>query len=630
MEKLEPKTDGASQDIVADNIDKLRELFPDAFTEGSDADGPRWKVDFDALKACLGDYVEDERERYSFTWNGKDRARRIAQTPSAGTLRPCPEESVNWDTTQNLFIEGDNLEVLKLLQKSYHKQVKMIYIDPPYNTGGEFIYPDRFQDNLDTYLRYTGQVDDDGFKTSANSESAGRYHTNWLNMMYPRLRLARNLLKDDGVIFVSIDDHEVQNLRQIMDEVFGPENFIATIMWQKVFSPKNSARHFSVDHDYLIVYARSSETWTPQLLPRTKGQDDLYKNPDNDPRGPWTSSDLSARNYYGAGSYAVTSPGGRVFDGPAPGRYWSISETRFWELNAENRIWWGTDKNSMPRFKRFLNKVQAGRVPQTLWKYSDVGHTQEAKKELLSRLEFDSSESVFDTPKPTRLMQQMLRIGTKNDEQAIVLDFFAGSATLGDATMQLNAEDGGDRRYILAQLPEQTDAEDYATIADMGKARLRAAIKSISVDDDKAHAKTTDLGFKVFKLSDSNIVPWAPSAGDLKTSLFDSVDNIRHDRSEADVLSELLLKYGLDLAVPIEARDINGKTVHIIGAGALVVCLADTVGLELVNGIAALKTELAPEVMRVVFKDNGFTNDVVKTNAVQILRQAGVEDVKSL
>jgi len=630
MEKLEPKTDGASQDIVADNIDKLRELFPDAFTEGSDADGPRWKVDFDALKACLGDYVEDERERYSFTWNGKDRARRIAQTPSAGTLRPCPEESVNWDTTQNLFIEGDNLEVLKLLQKSYHKQVKMIYIDPPYNTGGEFIYPDRFQDNLDTYLRYTGQVDDDGFKTSANSESAGRYHTNWLNMMYPRLRLARNLLKDDGVIFVSIDDHEVQNLRQIMDEVFGPENFIATIMWQKVFSPKNSARHFSVDHDYLIVYARSSETWTPQLLPRTKGQDDLYKNPDNDPRGPWTSSDLSARNYYGAGSYAVTSPGGRVFDGPAPGRYWSISETRFWELNAENRIWWGTDKNSMPRFKRFLNKVQAGRVPQTLWKYSDVGHTQEAKKELLSRLEFDSSESVFDTPKPTRLMQQMLRIGTKNDEQAIVLDFFAGSATLGDATMQLNAEDGGDRRYILAQLPEQTDAEDYATIADMGKARLRAAIKSISVDDDKAHAKTTDLGFKVFKLSDSNIVPWAPSAGDLKTSLFDSVDNIRHDRSEADVLSELLLKYGLDLAVPIEARDINGKTVHIIGAGALVVCLADTVGLELVNGIAALKTELAPEVMRVVFKDNGFTDDVVKTNAVQILRQAGVEDVKSL
>ena len=630
MDKLDPKTDGASQDIVAENIDKLRELFPDAFTEGSDANGPRWKVDFDALKGCLGEYVEDERERYSFTWNGKARARRIAQTPSTGTLRPCPEESVNWDTTQNLFIEGDNLEVLKLLQKSYHKQVKMIYIDPPYNTGGEFIYPDRFQDNLDTYLRYTGQVDDDGFKTSANSESAGRYHTNWLNMMYPRLRLARNLLKDDGVIFVSIDDHEVQNLRQIMDEVFGPENFIATIMWQKVFSPKNSARHFSVDHDYLIVYARSSETWTPQLLPRTKGQDDLYKNPDNDPRGPWTSSDLSARNYYGAGSYAVTSPGGRVFDGPAPGRYWSISETRFWELNAENRIWWGTDKNSMPRFKRFLNKVQAGRVPQTLWKYSDVGHTQEAKKELLSRLEFDSSESVFDTPKPTRLMQQMLRIGTKNDEQAIVLDFFAGSATLGDATMQLNAEDGGDRRYILAQLPEQTDAEDYATIADMGKARLRAAIKSISVDDDKAHAKTTDLGFKVFKLSDSNIVPWAPSAGDLKTSLFDSVDNIRHDRSEADVLSELLLKYGLDLAVPIEARDINGKTVHIIGAGALVVCLADTVGLELVNGIAALKTELAPEVMRVVFKDNGFTDDVVKTNAVQILRQAGVEDVKSL
>lgn len=630
MEKLNSKTGGASKDIVADNIDRLRELFPDAFTEGSDAAGPRWKVDFEALKACLGDYVEDERERYSFTWNGKARARRIAQTPSTGTLRPCPEESVNWDTTQNLFIEGDNLEVLKLLQKSYHKQVKMIYIDPPYNTGGEFIYPDRFQDNLETYLRYTGQVDGEGFKTSANAESAGRYHTNWLNMMYPRLRLARNLLKDDGVIFVSIDDHEVQNLRQVMDEVFGPENFIATIIWQKVYSPKNSARHFSEDHDYLVVYARSDEVWAPSLLPRSAAQDAAYSNPDNDPRGPWKASDLSARNYYSQGTYSITCPSGRVIERPPSGTYWRFSKEKFQALDADKRIWWGKDGNNTPAIKRFLTEVKQGRVPQTLWSYKEVGHTQKAKKELLERLQFQSSETVFDTPKPTSLVKQMLRIGTKPAEEALILDFFAGSATLGDATMQLNAEDGGDRRYVLAQLPEQTDAEDYATIADMGKARLRAAVESISEDDDKAHAKTTDLGFKVFKLSDSNIVPWTPSAGDLKTSLFDSVDNIRHDRSAPDVLSELLLKYGLDLAKPIEEREINGKAVHIIGAGALVVCLADAVDLELVKGIAALKAELAPEVMRVVFKDNGFTDDVVKTNAVQILRQAGVEDVKSL
>lgn len=636
MEKLDPKHDGASPDVVQDNIDKLRELFPDAFTEGSDRGGPRWKVDFDALRQILGDYTEDERERYSFTWHGKARARQIAQTPSAGTLRPCPEESVNWDTTQNLFIEGDNLEVLKLLQKSYHKQVKMIYIDPPYNTGGEFIYPDRFQDNLDTYLRYTGQIDDRGFKISANSEASGRYHTNWLNMMYPRLRLARNLLQYDGAIFVSIDDHEVQNLRQIMDEIFGPENFIATVIWQKVYSPKNSAKHFSEDHDYIVVYARSSDNWAPRSLPRTSEQDSLYKNPDNDPRGPWMSDNLTARNYYGEGTYPVESPTGKKFDGPPSGRYWAISEKRFKELDADNRIWWGSDGNGMPRFKRFLSEVSSGRVPQTLWQYSEVGHTQDAKRELLRRLEFDSSDSVFDTPKPTRLIKQMLRIGTKPNDAELALDFFAGSATVGDATMQLNAEDGGNRRYLLVQLPERTEAEDYATIGDIGKARLRAAGEAIREEQGNRSGNASDvtaeqdLGFKVLKLSASNIRPWDPNGDDLKTSLFEVVENIKPDRTERDVLYELLLKYGLDLAVPIEEREIAGKTVYIIGAGALVVCLASDIDLEVVSGIASLRDELTPEVMRVVFKDAGFANDVVKTNTVQILRQAGIEDVKSL
>lgn len=633
MDKLDPKTDGASQDIVADNIDKLRELFPDAFTEGSDADGPRWKVDFDALKACLGEYVEDERERYSFTWHGKARARRIAQTPSAGTLRPCPEESVNWDTTQNLFIEGDNLEVLKLLQKSYHKQVKMIYIDPPYNTGGEFIYPDRFQDNLDTYLRYTGQMDGEGFKTSANSESAGRYHTNWLNMVYPRLRLARNLLRDDGVIFISIDDTESGNIKKILDEIFGEENFVANFVWQKRTTRENRSV-FSFNHDYVLCYARHIQdfTTTRPLLPLTEAVKKRYSNPDSDKRGPWQSVSLNAQAGPGRRSeqfYSVTTPGGRVVDPPA-GRCWIVTKVRMDELIAENRVWFGENGNNVPRQKIFLPDAREGLTPHTLWTADEVGTNDSAKKELTKL--FDGV-SVFDTPKPVELLARIIDLSMADG--GIALDFFAGSAPLAEATLKASAKDGYQRRFIAVQLPEAIDDSlpqsrrirelGLLSIADIGKERVRRITKQLS---DQGTEQV--CGFKVFKLSDSNIVPWAPGTDDLKTSLFDSVDNIRHDRSEADVLSELLLKYGLDLAVPIEARDINGKTVHIIGAGALVVCLADAVDLELVTGIAALKTELAPEVMRVVFKDNGFANDVVKTNAVQILRQAGVEDVKSL
>ncbi len=306
MEKLDPRTDGATPDIVQQNIEKLRELFPDAFTEGSDEDlsagaqagGPRWKVDFDALREILGNYVEDSQERYSFTWNGKALARRIAQTPSTGTLRPCPEESVNWDTTKNLFIEGDNLEVLKLLQKSYHKKVKMIYIDPPYNTGKDFIYPDDFSDNIKNYMELTGQIDGEGRRLSTNAETSGRYHTDWLNMMYPRLKLARNLLREDGVIFISIDDNEVANLRKLCDEIFGEENFVASVIWQKVFSPKNTAAYFSEDHDYILVFANRKEVWTPELLPRSEENTARYTNPDDDPRGPWMSGAIQARNYY--------------------------------------------------------------------------------------------------------------------------------------------------------------------------------------------------------------------------------------------------------------------------------------------------------------------------------------------
>jgi len=329
-----------SADVVAAHIEQLKSLFPEAFTEG--------KVDFEVLKGLLGGTVDEREEKYGLNWHGKRRARQIALIPSTGTLRPCPEESVDWDTTQNLVIEGDNLEVLKLLQKSYAGKVKLIYIDPPYNTGKDFVYPDNFQDNIKNYLELTGQVDGEGRKLSSNSEASGRFHTDWLNMMYPRLKLARTLLKDDGVIVISISDYESHNLRHVMNEVFGEENFIAAVIWQKVYSPKNSARHFSEDHDYVLVYAQSGEKWTPCLLPRTEEMEARYINPDNDPRGPWKPGDLSARNYYGEGTYPVACPSGRTIEGPPSGRYWVISKAKFDELNSDTRIWWGSDGNNVP------------------------------------------------------------------------------------------------------------------------------------------------------------------------------------------------------------------------------------------------------------------------------------------
>ena len=435
-----------SADVVAANIEQLKSLFPEAFTEG--------KVDFEVLKGLLGGTVDEREEKYGLNWHGKRRARQIALTPSTGTLRPCPEESVDWDTTQNLMIEGDNLEVLKLLQKSYAGKVKLIYIDPPYNTGKDFVYPDNFQDNIKNYLELTGQVDGDGRKLSSNSEASGRFHTDWLNMMYPRLKLARTLLKDDGVIFISISDHEFHNLRHLMNEVFGEENFVATVIWQKVYSPKNSARHFSEDHDYVLVYAQSGEKWTPCLLPRTEEMEARYINPDNDPRGPWKPGDLSARNYYGEGTYPVACPSGRIIQGPPSGRYWVISKAKFDELNSDTRIWWGSDGNNVPAIKRFLSEVQQGRVLQTFWSYEEVGHTQEAKKELISTIEFPNSDAVFETPKPTRLIHRMLQLATKPEDSSLVLDFFAGSGSTLHGVLSQNAADGGNRRCILVQLPE--------------------------------------------------------------------------------------------------------------------------------------------------------------------------------
>jgi adenine-specific DNA-methyltransferase len=428
------KLDGFSKDMEQTEREKLATVFPQCFVEG--------RMDIDKLLNLCGEYIIPDSEKYEFRWQGKHESLRLAQQRSTATLRPCPEESVDFDTTQNLYIEGDNLEVLKLLQTPYYRKVKMIYIDPPYNTGNDFVYEDDFRDTLARYKEVTSQT------TKSNPESMGRFHTNWLNMMYPRLRLAASLLRDDGVIFISIDDNEQANLKKLCDEVFGEENFVATVIWQKVYSPKNSAKHFSEDHDFVLVYARNAEQWRPRLLPRTEEMTARYINPDNDPRGSWKPGDLSARNYYGEGTYQITCPSGRVIDGPPTGRYWVVSQKKFQEMEADGRIWWGEKGDNNPSVKRFLSEVQDGAVPQTLWFYKDVGHTQEAKKELLATMSFNSSDDVFETPKPRRLIQRMLRVATTPDENDIILDFFSGSGTTGHAVMELNKEDGGNRHFI--------------------------------------------------------------------------------------------------------------------------------------------------------------------------------------
>lgn len=636
MQKIEPYAPEAqSADLVADNISKLKALFPELVSETVHEGKTTATLNVDVLKALVGDQtVTDADEKYGLNWHGKRKARQMALTPSTGTLRPCPEESVDWETTQNLMIEGDNLEVLKLLQKSYAGKVKLIYIDPPYNTGKDFVYPDNFQDNIRNYLEITGQTEG-GVRISSNTDASGRFHTDWLNMIYPRLKLAHSLLANDGAIFVSIADHEVHNLRAAMNEVFGEENFVACVIWQKVFSPKNSARHFSEDHDYIVVYAKNAEIWTPRLLPRTAEMEARYSNPDNDKRGPWTSGDLSARNYYGEGTYAVTCPSGRVINGPPPGTYWRVSKEKFNEMDQDGRIWWGADGGNMPRLKRFLSEVKDGRVPQTLWTYEAVGHTQEAKKELIATVNFPNSDVVFDTPKPTRLLRRILQIATAPDSTDLVIDFFAGTGSTMDAMFQQNAEDGGSRRCILVQLPEPLENGEsvgWASVADITKARLVGAGKR----QRAAGADTAgDVGFRVFKLDTSNIRAWNPNPTDVKASLFAHLDHIEPGRSNDDVLYEVLLKLGLDLCVPMEHKNIAGKAVHSVGGGALLACLDAHIGVSdaeaLALGMAEWREQQGTATeTTAIFRDSAFENDVAKSNVAAILEQHGIKQVRSL
>lgn len=610
--------DGQSLDIQQENIEALQQLFPELVRDG--------KVNFDVFRQVFGDLgvLEEGEEKFGLNWHGKKKARQNAFTPSLGTLLPCPEESVDWDTTQNLFIEGDNLEVLKLLQKSYANKVKMIYIDPPYNTGKEFIYPDRFQENLDTYLNYTGQVNEEGLRLSSDTETQGRKHTAWLNMIYPRLSLAKALLRKDGVIFISIDDGEVANLKNIMSEIFGEENFLANLIWQKKFAPQNDAKFFSENHEHILVYAKNYHEFQIGLLPRSDEADSRYKNLDNDARGLWASGDMTRAEYRPNDYYPIISPKtGKVFY-PPEGNSWRRPKEIVEELIKDNRIWFGEDGNNFPRAKRFLTEVKQGITPQTIWERKDVGDTQEGKKFIK---QYFNNSSVFETPKPPRLIEKMLRVANVDDGD-LILDFFAGSCSTAEAVMNYEKK----LKFIMVQLPElcleksEPFKAGFKNIAEIGKERIRRSLQSVS---------TKSNGFKCFKLSSSNFRIWNSNVIDLEDSLDLNQNHILDGRTELDVLYELLLKRGIDLATPIEKREINSKTLYSIGYGAVFACLDDSIlasDLDVItSAIIEWHKELAPSNdTHIFFKDSAFQDDVVKTNLTAILEQNGLKHVRSL
>lgn len=617
-----------SADIVAGNADALKALFPEAFKEGM--------IDFDVLKQLLGKSVDERDEKYGLNWHGKRRARQIALAPSAGTLLPCPNESVDWDTTQNLMIEGDNLEVLKLLQKSYSGKVKLIFIDPPYNTGGDFVYPDDFQDSIGNYLSLTGQVED-GRKLSSNTETSGRFHTDWLNMMYPRLRLARNLLRSDGVLFVTIDDNEAQRLRLLLDEIFGEENFVANVVWNHTKQSKNDERFFSRHHNQILVFRRS-DALEAFRFDRSAKDNANYANPDGDPKGDWRPGDVRSPSLRETLKFKLRTPSGKFIEPPDNG--WRWAEETIQTKIASGEIVFSADESRIIR-KIYLSE-QDGRTPENLWLAEFAGTTRNANAELKDLF----GESPFDTPKPVQLMTKIISLCTSAKDD-IVLDFFAGSGTTGHAVMSQNSVDEGTRRYVVVQLPEPLDSGNKEqrvaaeccdgigkprTIAELTKERLRRAAAAVKNANPMFSG---DTGFRVFKLASSNIAAWEPNPADIEGSLLKNAEHIVQGRKEADVLYELLLKLGLDLCVPIQEKKIAGKTVYSIGGGALIVCLADELSKEKIEevakGIVAWWKELAPAVdTRVVFKDSGFADDIAKTNMAAILNQNGILDVRSL
>lgn len=569
------------------------------------------------LRQLLGDNaVEDAPEAYEFNWVGKQAARAEVLKPIKKTLRPVKEDSVDWDNTQNLYIEGDNLEVLKLLQKSYLGKVKMIYIDPPYNTGNDFVYHDDFAMSADEYAEASGSVDELGNKYIKNMDSKGRFHSDWCSMIYSRLMVARTLLAEDGVIFISIDEHEEENLKKISNEIFGCSNFVGTIIWERAFAPKNDAKYLSDSHDYVLVFAKTIDKFQIGLLPRSEEANARYKNPDNDPRGPWTADNMTVKTYSANYDYEIVTPNGSVMS-PPNGRCWFTSKERMDKLIQENRVWFGETGGNMPRLKRFLSDVQQGMTATTIWKYTEVGHNQEGRQELKKL--FDN-KGYFDGPKPLRLISRILTIANLS-ANSIILNFFSGSATTAHAVMQLNAEDGGNRQYIMVQIPEETPEDSearkagYNTIPEIAKERIRRAGKKIKEESPLTTADL-DTGFRVFRLDEGNYEDVKRSPKEFKQDQLDLfLNNIKADRNDLDLLFGCMLDWGVQLSLPMTQEVVDGKTIYTVNDGDLVACFAENVSEDVVKAMA----DKMP--LRVIFRDSCFAQDADKINIYETFKQ---------
>lgn len=623
MEMKEPHSSDylnlLSHDISEEKRQELIRLFPEVVTEGN-------KLDFDRLKVVLGSVVDSGRERFGLNWSGKAECFRAIQSPSPGTLLPAREESIEFKKTENVLIEGDNLEVLKLLQKSYLGRIKLIYIDPPYNTGNDFIYPDNYTESLQTYLEYTGQVDAEGRKFGTNTEENGRFHSQWLNMMYPRLYLARNLLREDGIMFISIDDNESSNLRKLCDEIFGEENFKADISWQKRYTRSNNTVDFTTVVEHILVYTKS-DLFKANLLDRTDEADARYSNPDNDPRGAWKGASFlnpATPQQRPNLVYPIKNPKTGQVTNPSSNA-WRRSRDEFERLQNEGRLYWGIDgKQPIPSIKMFLSEAR-GLTPINFWSYEYAGNTDEGTRDLISL--FD--EKVFDNPKPVKLIKRVIEHGC--DDDGIVLDFFAGSCVTAQAVLEKNNEDGKHRRFIMIQLPEPASQSSiayrngYKTISDISKERIRRVIRKLNQEEagQLPMIKRQDRGFCVFKLAQSNFKEWdvwAPKDGKaLEQQLELHIDHIREGRTNEDILYEILLKSGFALTMPVENIQLEGKSVFSVAGGGMLICLEKDLTLELIRAMADMKPQ------RVVYLDMGFVgNDQLKTNAVQIFKNKDV------
>ena len=619
-----------SPDLTAQNIERIAALFPNCITEMLDEERstPEKKVykravNFELLKQMLSPDVVDGDEAYEFTWVGKKAAIVEANKPIRKTLRPCVAESKDWDTTENLYIEGDNLEVLKLLQESYLGKVKMIYIDPPYNTGHDFVYPDSFVMDTDVYDSASGYFDEDGNinYSRVNENGRPRYHSDWCSLIYSRLILSRNLLCENGVIFISIDENEVHNMRKICDEVFGEANFISQLGWQKVYSPKNQARYFSNDYEFVLCYCKNISTFSIGELPRTEAMNARYKNPDNDPRGDWKPGDCVGNGVRKNGYYDVTGPTGKVFNVPE-GKHWVYAPDTMSRLIAENRIWWGKDGNSFPAVKQFLADV-GGRKASSLLMYEDYGHTDMAKKDLI-KLFPDLVKVPFDTPKPVKLIKMLATLGTEDGD--IVLDFFAGSATTAQSIFELNAEKGTNRRFVLVQLPEPLLDNDEAnekgliTISDVAKERIRRAGDKIKSESPMT-TQDLDIGFRVLKLDDTNMKDVYYTPDDYDQGMLAGLEsNIKDDRTDLDLLFGCLIDWGLPLSLPYKSEQLGGCTVHTYNDGDLIACFDANIPESVVKEIAKRKP------LRAVFRDSGFASSPEKINVFEIFKLYMPED----